>query len=96
MDRKIIQISSTESAIDALCNDGTVWTMSLSQGEWRKVEDIQLDYRCVNQQLESLIAELEGLEMHTFNSGLLFDSNMKKFVNYDELKALIDKYKGGE
>jgi len=94
--RKIIQISSTENAIDALCDDGTVWTMSLSQGEWKKVNDIPLCPECLEQKLENLIAELEGLEMHTFNSGLLFDSNMKKFVNYDELKALIDKYKGGE
>ena len=92
MDRKIIQISSTESAIDALCNDGTVWTMSLSQGEWRKVEDIQLDYRCVNQQLESLIAELESLKPDS-DCERMWDIPM---FRGDDLKALIDKCKGGE
>lgn len=43
-----------------------------------------------------LIAELEGLRKHIFNAGTIVNPDMQYFIHSDDVKALIDKYKGGE
>lgn len=43
-----------------------------------------------------LIAELGALKEHRFNAGTILKENMQYFIHSDDVKALIDKYKGGE
>lgn len=60
------------------------------------INELEEELHETKQKLESLIAELEGLRKHIFNAGTIVNPDMQYFIHSDDVKALIDKYKGGE
>lgn len=42
-DRKPIQIAAADGRILALCDDGTIWRIHISDDEWRRLPNIPND-----------------------------------------------------
>jgi hypothetical protein len=60
------------------------------------INELEEELREAKQKLGSLITELERLDERRFNAGTIVNVDLQYFISSGDIKALIDKYKGGE